>query len=453
MVINLMIKLDEIKPNPFQVRKIFDEDKLKDLSESIKTNGLLQPIGVRKVNDHYEIVFGERRYRATQLAGCESIECNLMDIDDKVMFVDGLVENIVREDIDEIEKANGLYELFTSSVCLKSDDNKSSDTVSEVIKSLWKLDKKGCVLTDKEYCVDDLCHQVGISPRRIVDYLKISTLDDDLKESFKTKTKRSVLDVNKFLTDMVKFVDDEREKIESEKVKEQKDFEAKQGKPMSNSLVGGQGGSSVHDHVGIDGIPLDDDEKYPNKAPDNKITNEAYIYQQYNAGIDNTESNKHIKAIKDIKDAYKEVGEQIDSKELSTRTKLAAKAPIELKAKIIKNTEINRIVSQIDSVDLLDDKEFVDKQIEDKPDERLLNLRIAKYQASEKEQINNDEHNKKSIENTLKNMIESLDKIDRMNLTIIEKFDKEQLEILVNKMKSTQISLNDKIEQVKNNES
>ena len=136
----MKIKLTDIKPNPFQVRKEFDEDKIKNLSESIDNNGLLQPIGVRKVDDYYQIVFGERRFKAVELLGFEDIECNLMDVNDQDMFVDGLIENIVREDINEIEKANGLYELFSSTVNTFEADESIGDTVSPLIKKLYQLD-------------------------------------------------------------------------------------------------------------------------------------------------------------------------------------------------------------------------------------------------------------------------------------------------------------------------
>jgi len=447
------IKLSKIKPNPFQVRQDFDKDKIKELADSIKVNGLLQPIGVREANDGYQIVFGERRYRAIELLGYEYIECNIMDIDDKDMFVDGLIENIVREDIDEIEKANGLYELFSSAVNTFTVDESNDDTVSSLIKKLYQLDNdiQRNKPIDKE--LNNLCNQVGKSPRRIVDYLKISTLDDDLKLLLKNKTKQSLLEVNKFLTDTVKFFDEvhfEQQKVEQKKIEELKTFEANKDKPIPNSLVGGSGGQSVYNYVKPDGTHLNDNVKYPNLAPNDKPPNEPFIYQQYNTDIDKTLSNKHTKIIDEIKTAYKKVGNEIDSKELSRRTNIAAKTPIEYKAAVIENKQTADIIDKLNENNYINDHEFVDKVISKKPNEKQLVKIIEKHKESEKpkEIITAEQHNNEAIEKQLTKIYDRLNDINNINIAVINNCSKDQLNVLKDKIENTIKSLNDKVKQI-----
>jgi ParB family chromosome partitioning protein len=99
------IYLDDIKLNPYQPRKIFNEEKLQELSESIVKNGLLQPIIVTKDEDKYLLVAGERRYRATKLANLTSIKAVILNIDNSKLRELALIENIQRDDLNIIEIA------------------------------------------------------------------------------------------------------------------------------------------------------------------------------------------------------------------------------------------------------------------------------------------------------------------------------------------------------------
>ena len=99
------ISLVDIMPNRFQPREIFDDEGLKELSESIRAHGVIQPIIVRKVGDKYEIIAGERRYRASQLAGKQTIPALVRDIDDKEAAKIALLENLQRRDLTPIEEA------------------------------------------------------------------------------------------------------------------------------------------------------------------------------------------------------------------------------------------------------------------------------------------------------------------------------------------------------------
>ena len=100
------IELSKIEANPFQPRTKFDEETLKELAESIKEIGLIQPITLRKIaDDKYQIIAGERRFKAAQLAGLEAIPAYIRKAKDEGMLEMALVENIQREDLDAIEIA------------------------------------------------------------------------------------------------------------------------------------------------------------------------------------------------------------------------------------------------------------------------------------------------------------------------------------------------------------
>ena len=109
------IPLIQISPNPDQPRKTFDEQELKDLSESIKEKGVLVPIILRSVQNKpylYEIVAGERRYRAAQLAGLSEIPALVKSLDDKNAMEIALIENVQRENLNPIEEALGYKNLM-----------------------------------------------------------------------------------------------------------------------------------------------------------------------------------------------------------------------------------------------------------------------------------------------------------------------------------------------------
>ena len=101
-----------IRPNPAQPRKIFREDALNELAESIRRHGILQPLSVRRVGTSYELIAGERRLRAGQLAGLNELPCIIMSMDDKESGMAALVENLQRQDLDFIEEARGIAQLM-----------------------------------------------------------------------------------------------------------------------------------------------------------------------------------------------------------------------------------------------------------------------------------------------------------------------------------------------------
>lgn len=99
------LPLDDIRPNPYQPRQDFDEDALKDLAESIRTTGVFQPIIVRKSVNGYEIIAGERRFRASKLAGKDAVPAIVRDFDEASMMEVAVLENLQRENLTPIEEA------------------------------------------------------------------------------------------------------------------------------------------------------------------------------------------------------------------------------------------------------------------------------------------------------------------------------------------------------------
>jgi ParB family chromosome partitioning protein len=101
------LALARIQFNPYQPRKRFDEDELKALAESIRAHGVLQPLVVRQLADGYQLIAGERRFRAAQAAGLAEVPVHVVRFDDQQVFEAALVENIQRSDLNAIEKAQG----------------------------------------------------------------------------------------------------------------------------------------------------------------------------------------------------------------------------------------------------------------------------------------------------------------------------------------------------------
>ncbi len=106
------LKIREIRPNPYQPRKNFDEEALKELTDSIKEHGVFQPIIVRKSLSGYELIAGERRLRASKNAGLTDIPAIVVEMDDKDMMEISLLENIQREDLNILEEAAAYQQLI-----------------------------------------------------------------------------------------------------------------------------------------------------------------------------------------------------------------------------------------------------------------------------------------------------------------------------------------------------
>ncbi|HDE4471815.1 TPA: ParB/RepB/Spo0J family partition protein [Staphylococcus aureus] len=107
------IDISDIKPNPYQPRKTFDENHLNDLADSIKQYGILQPIVLRKTVQGYYIVVGERRFRASKIAGLKYVSAIIKDLTDEDMMELAVIENLQREDLNTIEEAESYQRLMT----------------------------------------------------------------------------------------------------------------------------------------------------------------------------------------------------------------------------------------------------------------------------------------------------------------------------------------------------
>ena len=104
----IYVNINDIKPNHDQPRKKFNEDKLKELAQSIEENGVIQPLVVRRDKVGYELVAGERRWRASRLAGLKKVPCIVRSFDEKQNMIVAIIENMQREDLDPIEEALGI---------------------------------------------------------------------------------------------------------------------------------------------------------------------------------------------------------------------------------------------------------------------------------------------------------------------------------------------------------
>ena len=108
----VFLPVRSIHPNPAQPRKVFREEALDELAESIRRHGILQPLSVRRVGTGYELIAGERRLRSAQLAGLTEVPCLILHMDDKESGIAAMVENLQRQDLDYIEEAIGISRLL-----------------------------------------------------------------------------------------------------------------------------------------------------------------------------------------------------------------------------------------------------------------------------------------------------------------------------------------------------
>lgn len=107
-----MLRIDEIRPNPFQPRESFPKDEIEHLASTIREVGLLQPIAVRKKGETYQIISGERRWRACQFADLKEIPAIIKDVNDSQMMIESLIENVQRKDLEPLERASGLKAVY-----------------------------------------------------------------------------------------------------------------------------------------------------------------------------------------------------------------------------------------------------------------------------------------------------------------------------------------------------
>ncbi len=135
----LWLELGVIKPNPHQPRKHFDEVEIADLADSIREHGVLQPLVVRRVEDRFELIAGERRLRAAQAASWQRVPVQLREVTDQQMAELAIVENIQRKDLNALEKAASFQSYLQQYQCTQEDLAKRIHIDRSTIANLIRL--------------------------------------------------------------------------------------------------------------------------------------------------------------------------------------------------------------------------------------------------------------------------------------------------------------------------
>jgi ParB family chromosome partitioning protein len=135
----LYIDINEIKPNVNQPRKNFDPQKINELADSIREHGIIQPLVVRSKGAGYEIVAGERRYRAAREAGLSQVPCLVREFSDEENMLIAIIENMQREDLNPIEEAQGLNEMIRAYGMTQEDVSKSVSKSRPYITNALRL--------------------------------------------------------------------------------------------------------------------------------------------------------------------------------------------------------------------------------------------------------------------------------------------------------------------------
>ena len=180
------VEVKDVKPNPYQPRKNFDDDKIQELADSIKLHGVFTPILVKKAVKGYELIAGERRLRASKVAGLKTIPAILMEFDDQQMMEIALLENIQREDLNVIEEAKA-YEKMIGKLGYTQEElarriGKSREHVANTLR-LLRLPQK-----IQEYVI---AHQLSMGHVRAL----LSLRDEDMMEEIAEKAIREQLSV------------------------------------------------------------------------------------------------------------------------------------------------------------------------------------------------------------------------------------------------------------------
>jgi len=169
------LPLAEVRPNPYQPRKNFDEKKLAELAESIKENGVLQPIIVRRSVGGYEIIAGERRYRASELAGQATIPAIIRQFDESQMMEVAILENLQREDLTPLEEAQA-YEMLQKNLGLTQEEvskkmGKSRPYITNYLRLLTLPQKTKGLLQRGELSMGQARTLLGLKDKDRIDEL------------------------------------------------------------------------------------------------------------------------------------------------------------------------------------------------------------------------------------------------------------------------------------------
>ena len=201
------INISQIIPNPSQPRKEFKDEDLKELSSSIKNQGLIQPIIVKPTTDNqYQIIAGERRWRASQLIGAHEIDCIVKDLDDTSVLEAALIENIQREDLNVIEEASAYKGLINirgiNNESLAKLIGKSSSHVSNILRLLELDEKIQQMVIDGDLSMGHARALIGVpnainKAKEIIERkLSVRQVEKIASEFKKNKSKKNLKDPN-----------------------------------------------------------------------------------------------------------------------------------------------------------------------------------------------------------------------------------------------------------------
>jgi len=202
-----MLKISQIEANPFQPRNNFKKDPLEDLSRSIKEHGIIQPVTVRKIaNARFQLISGERRFRASQLAGLTEIPAYIRVADDQTMLEMALVENIQREDLDAIEVAISYQRLIEecdlTQESLSEKVGKNRSTVTNYLRLLKLPAEIQIGIIEKEITmgharalvsVENSKDQIALFNRTISEGLSVRQVEGLTKEKKEPSTQTKTL--------------------------------------------------------------------------------------------------------------------------------------------------------------------------------------------------------------------------------------------------------------------
>ena len=210
------INVHNIFPNAYQPRKFFNEEALEELSQSIQSYGIIQPITVRKIGDKFELVAGERRWRAARMANLESVPCNIIEITDTQSAEIALLENLQREDLNFIEEAEAYYNLinehnFTQDELAKRMGKKQS-TIANKMRLLKLSSKVRLICLENSLTERHARAMLSLNEEKQQEVLrevlkkKLTVADTErlIKKEPKPKKKKAEADVKKTISRNVK---------------------------------------------------------------------------------------------------------------------------------------------------------------------------------------------------------------------------------------------------------
>ncbi len=178
------LKISEIEPNKKQPRKTFNDEALNALAESIIENGIIQPLTVRPFGDVYQIVAGERRWRAAKIAGLSEVPVRIMELSDEQVALIALIENLQREDLNPIEEALG-YQNLIDTYGIKQDEvakkvGKARSTVTNALRLLTLPDDVKELVRDGKITVGHCKIIIGIPDEEKQRELAKKVIDDGI---------------------------------------------------------------------------------------------------------------------------------------------------------------------------------------------------------------------------------------------------------------------------------